>query len=82
MRRGIIDGVHQMQKKRPIYTSKRPPTHPPFSVSEWELQERREQEEEREKEAEALGAEDEVDSGEEPPLFLPTPSFIAPAEEE
>jgi len=51
-------------------------------VSEWELRERREREEEREKATEALGAEDEVDDGEEPPLFLPTPSFMASAEEE
>jgi hypothetical protein len=51
-------------------------------VSEWELRERREREEEREEATEALGAEDEVDDGEEPPLFLPTPSFMASAEEE
>ena len=51
-------------------------------VSEWELRERREREGEREEEAAALGAEDEVDGGEGPPLFLPTPSFMASAEEE
>jgi len=45
-------------------------------VSEWELRERREQGEEREAEAEEPGA------GEEPPLFLPTPSFMASADEE
>jgi len=44
-------------------------------VSEWELRERREREEERRVEAAALGA------GEEP-LFLPTPPFMASAEEE
>ena len=47
-----------------------------------ELRERREREEERKAEAEALGAEDEVGAGEEPPLFLPTPSFMASAGEE
>jgi hypothetical protein len=46
-------------------------------ASEWELQERREREEERRVEAEELGA-----GGEEQPLFLPTPSFMASAEEE
>jgi len=51
-------------------------------VSEWELRERREREEETEAEAEALGAEDEGGAGEEPPLFLPTPSFMASAGEE
>jgi ribonuclease HI len=50
-------------------------------VSEWELRERREREEEREAEAEALGAEDEGDAGEELRLFLPTPLFMASAEE-
>jgi hypothetical protein len=45
-------------------------------VSEWELRERREREEERRGEAEGLGAEVEQ------PLFLPTPTFIASAEEE
>jgi len=44
-------------------------------VSEWELRERREREDERRVEAEALGA------GKEP-LFLPTPPFMASAEEE
>ena len=43
-------------------------------MSGWEL-ERREREEEREAEAEELGA------GEELPLFLPTPSFMASANE-
>jgi len=33
--------------------------------------------EKRREEAEALGAEDEVGAGEEPPLFIPTPSFMA-----
>jgi len=51
-------------------------------VSEWELRERREWEEEREAEAEELGAAGELGAGEEPPLFLPTPSFMASAEEE
>jgi hypothetical protein len=46
-------------------------------VSEWELRERREREEERRAEAEELGAE-----AEELPLFLPTPDFMAAAEEE
>jgi len=50
-------------------------------VSEWELRERRERQEEREEEAEALGAEHEVGAGKGPPLFLPTPSFMAPADE-
>ena len=45
-------------------------------ASEWELRERREREEERRVEAEELGAEVEE------PLFLPTPAFMAPAEEE
>jgi len=45
-------------------------------VSEWERRERREREEERRAEAEELGA------GEEVPLFLPTPSFMASADEE
>jgi ribonuclease HI len=45
-------------------------------ASEWELRERREREEERAAEAERLGAEVEE------PLFLPTPAFMAFAEEE
>jgi hypothetical protein len=45
-------------------------------ASEWELRERREREEERAVEAEELGAEVEE------PLFLPTPAFMAAAEEE
>jgi hypothetical protein len=45
--------------------------------SEWELRERREREEERRAEAEELGA-----VAEELPLFLPTPDFMAAAEEE
>jgi len=45
-------------------------------VSEWELREPREREEERRAEAEALGG------GGEEPLFLPTPSFMASADEE
>jgi hypothetical protein len=45
-------------------------------TSEWELRERREREEERRVEAEELGAEVEE------PLFLPTPAFMASAEEE
>jgi hypothetical protein len=44
-------------------------------ASEWELRERREREEERREEAEGLGAEVEE------PLFLPTPAFMASAEE-
>jgi hypothetical protein len=44
-------------------------------ASEWELRERREREEERRQGAEELGA------GGENPLFLPTSSFIASAEE-
>jgi len=47
--------------------------------SERESRERREREEERE--AEELGAERDLDAGEEPPLFLSMPSFMAPAEE-
>ena len=50
-------------------------------VSEWELRERREREEEREAEAEELGAAGELGAGE-PPLFLPTPSFVASADED
>jgi hypothetical protein len=46
-------------------------------ASEWELRERRERGEERRVKAEELGA-----RGEELPLFLPTPFFIASAEEE
>jgi ribonuclease HI len=45
-------------------------------ASEWELRERREREEERRAEAEGLGARVEE------PLFLPTPAFMASAEEE
>jgi hypothetical protein len=43
---------------------------------EWELRERREREEERRAEDEELGTEVEE------PLFLPTPAFMASAEEE
>ena len=50
-------------------------------ASEWELRERREREEEREVEAEELGAVGELDAGEELPLFLPTPDFMASAGE-
>jgi len=46
-------------------------------ASEWELRERAEQEEERRVEAETLGME-----VEEPPLFLPTPPFMASEEVE
>jgi len=46
-------------------------------VSEGEFRERREREEEWE--AEAPGAMDEMGAGEELPLFLPTPSFMASA---
>jgi hypothetical protein len=46
-------------------------------ASEWERRERREKEEERRVEAEELSAE-----VEELPLFLPTPAFMATAEEE
>jgi len=49
-------------------------------VSEWELQERREREEERR--AEELGAEEGLRAGKGTPLFLPTPPFMASAEEE
>ena len=51
-------------------------------TSEWELRERREQEEEQEAEAEELGAAGGAGAGEELPLFLPTPSFMASAGEE
>jgi len=51
-------------------------------VSEWELRERLEREEERSKEAEELGAAGDFRAGEEWPLFLPTPSFMASADEE
>ena len=52
---------------------------------EWELRERRERrerEEAREAEAEELGAAGELGAGEAIPLFLPTPSFMASADEE
>jgi len=48
-------------------------------VSERECRER---EGERRAEAEELGAAGELGTGEEPPLFLPTPSFMASADEE
>jgi len=51
-------------------------------ASEWELWERRERKEEREAEAEELGAAGELGAGEELPLFLHAPSFMAPADEE
>jgi len=51
-------------------------------VSEWELRERREREEEQEAEAEELSAAGGSDAGEDRPLFLPTPSFMASADEE
>ena len=47
---------------------------------EGERRERREREEERE--AEALGAADGLGAGEDPPLFLPTPVFMASAQDE
>ena len=50
-------------------------------VSEWELRERWEREVERETEAVELGAAGEVGAGEELPLLLPTPPFMASAEE-
>ena len=50
-------------------------------VSEWELRERRVREEERRAEAEELGAAGEWVM-EELPLFLPTPSFMASADED
>jgi len=46
-------------------------------ASEWELRERRKREEGRSVEAEELGA-----GGEEQPLFLLTPSFMACADDE
>jgi len=51
-------------------------------VSEWELRERREREEEWEAEAEERGAAGELGAREELPLLLPTPPFMASAEEE
>ena len=51
-------------------------------VSEWELRVRRVREEEREAEAEELGAAGGLGAGEELPLLLPTPSFMASADEE
>jgi len=45
-------------------------------ASEWEVRERREREQEKEAETERLSAEVEE------PLFLPTPAFLASAEEE
>ena len=55
---------------------------PEVRCLEWELRERRERQEEREAEAEALGAVDELGAGEERPLFLPRPSFMAAAGED
>jgi len=49
---------------------------------EWELRESQEREEEREAEAEELGAAGILGAREELPLFVPTPSFMAPADEE
>jgi len=49
---------------------------------EWELRERRQLEEERRAKAEGLGAAEELGAGEEPQLFLPTPPFMAAAEDE
>jgi len=46
-------------------------------TSEWELRERKEREEEQE-----VGAAEASGTGEELPLFLPTPSFMASAGEE
>ena len=54
--------------------------HAGSEVSEWELRERRERLEARGDEAETLGAVEE--EGEELPLFLPTPSFMASEGEE
>jgi len=51
-------------------------------VIEWEPRERREREEEREAEAEELGATEELGVGGELPLFLPTPPFMATADDE
>jgi len=51
-------------------------------ASGWELRELREREEERRAAAEELGAAGELGSGEELPLFPPTPSFMASAEDE
>jgi len=51
-------------------------------ASEWELRERREREEGRKAEAEELGAAGGSGGGEERSLFLPTPSFMASADEE
>jgi len=51
-------------------------------TSEWELRERPEREEEQEAEAKELGAAGGSGAGEELPLFLPTPSFMASADEE
>ena len=51
-------------------------------VSEWELWDRREREEEREAEAEELSAAGQLSVGVELPLFLFTPPFMAPADEE
>ena len=55
---------------------------PGSQASEWELRERREREEEQEVEAEELGATGRLGAVEKLPLFLPTPSFMASAEEE
>ena len=51
-------------------------------TSEWELRERREREEEQEVEVEELGAAEGPGTGEELPLFLPRPFFMASAGEE
>ena len=51
-------------------------------ASKWELRERRKREEERRAEAEELSATGGLGAGEKLPLFLPTPSFIASADED
>ena len=51
-------------------------------ASEWELRERREREKEREAEAAERGAEGDLGAGGESLLFLPTPPFMASADDE
>jgi len=51
-------------------------------VSKWERGERGERGEERRAEAKDLGAAGELGAGEELPLYLPTPSFMASADED
>ena len=54
----------------------------PFAIRPGLSRERRERGEERRAEAKELGAAGELGAGEELPLFLPTPSFMASTDED